>query len=152
MGDNRLKPQNSTIPWVVSFEFPCYADAKAFALLAEEQFGDKALLRKKNVVFQQGAFANWRTTTAIRAALSGRSFTHEMIGEALANHGYAGTRSAAATWVARAHAEGVVVRVERGVYEFCPLSTGAVATSSETLPCDSLCLSCQPEALQCQPA
>lgn len=140
---NRLKPKNANIPWIVSFEFPCHADATAFAEMVEEQFGDRANIRRKNAVFNQGAFANWRTTHAVRDALSGRSFTWEMVGETLVNHGYAGTRAATGSWLVRAYAEGVIVRLERGVYEFAPLPTGAVATP------DFQCLSCQPEALQC---
>lgn len=152
----RLKPQNAHIPWIASFEFPCHADAKAFAEMVEEQFGDKALVRKKNVTFNQGAFANWRGTSAVRKALSGRSFTIEMIAEVLANSGYAGTRAGAMAWIGRANIEGVIVRLERGVYEFAPLPTGAVAVATpdhntQFLP-DPQCLACQPEPLQCQPA
>lgn len=151
MGDHRLKPQNANIPWIASFEFPCHADAKAFALLVEEQFGDKAIVRKKTIFFNQGAFANWRGTTAVRVALSGRSFTKEMVAEVLADSGYAGTAASASGWLTRAHAEGVIVRLERGVYEFASLPTGAV-TADIDAPVDLLCHSCQPEPLQCQPA
>lgn len=146
MGSNRLKPKNANIPWITSFEFPCHADAKAFAEVVEEQFGDKALVRKKKVVFNQGAFANWRGTKAVRAALFGRSFTKEMIGEALANAGYAGTHSSTTAWISRAHSEGVIIRLERGVYEFA-MPTDALATSPHH---DLLCLACQPEPLQCE--
>lgn len=135
----KLKPQNAILPWVASFEFPCHADAKAFALLVEEQFGDKALVRKKNVVYNQGAFANWRTTRAIREALQGRSFNVEMVGEALANAGYAGTQSETNAWLMRAPAEGVIQRIERGIYEFPRTSDHAPK-----------CVACQLEPLQCE--
>lgn len=146
MGNNRLKPQNANIPWIASFEFPCYADARVFALLVEEQFGDKAIVRKKNAVFNQGAFANWRGTRAVRTALSGRSFTNEMVAEALANSGYAGTIAGTGAWISRAATEGVIVRLERGVYEFARLPTGTVAAIASR---DPQCLACQPEPLQC---
>lgn len=134
----KLKPQNATIPWVASFEFPCHADARAFAMLVEEQFGDKAMVRKKNVVYNQGAFANWRTTNAVREALQGRTFNAEMVGEALATAGYSGTYGAANSWLVRATAEGVVQRIVRGIYEFTRTSNHAPK-----------CAACQPEPLQC---
>jgi hypothetical protein len=139
----KLKPQHANIPWVVSFEFQSHADAKAFASLAEEQFGDQPIVRKKNMVWKQGAFANWRGTKAVRAALSGRSFGYEMVGEALANAGYAGTIAAAKAWIARATTEGVIVRIGRGVYEF------TAPTSAANAHRDILCATCQPEPLQC---
>lgn len=141
MGSHKLKPKNANVPWIVSFEFPSYADAKAFASLVEAQFGDKAIVRKKNIVYNQGAFTQWRTTQAIRKALSRRSFDSQMVGEVLASHGYAGTRAGANAWIVRAYTEAVIVRLERGIYEFPRTS----------LPANK-CATCQPEPLQCQPA
>ncbi len=150
---NRLLPQNACIPWIASFEFSSHADAKTFAALVEEQFGDKATVRKKNVVYQQGAFAGWRTTRAVREALSGRSFTCEMVAESLSNAGYAGSRNSSFSWLLRAVKEGVIVRLERGLYEFprhLPAGTAVSAPDPDLLALEALmCQGCKPEALQC---
>lgn len=136
--------------WLVLYAFPSYEDAKAFQALVEEQFGDlQSILRPKGQYESAGNIAAWRMTRVLRGELSGNSFDLELLQIACQAHGF--SARSAASWLHKATPAGVVQRLEKGIYEFLPLPTGAVAIPDPVLPIlpDLQCAACQPEPLQC---
>lgn len=131
-------------PWLLLIEFPSHADARAAQELLAEQFFEPTVLRPKVQFPSAGNIASWRLTQRLRDDLGNRSFGREEVNQVCIANGYRAKSNM--TWLTSAVKAGVIERLTRGEYRFLPLLAGAVATHSLH---DPLCLSCQPEALQC---
>lgn len=135
--------------WLVIHQFSSYEDAKAFQALVEEQFGNlQSLMRPKGQYESAGNVAAWRMTHILRKELSGNSFGRELLQIACQTNGF--TAKSAISWLQKAITHGVVQRLGKGIYEFLPLPTGAVAAPDLGTILDLQCAACQPEPLQCQ--
>lgn len=143
------KPPTDNVPWVATWEFPSFADADAFRALAVEMGFDAPLLRRKFAYEKQGAFPNWRTSKAIREAIGNRTFDHEMVSNALMAAGYAGTRSSAYSWCARAVKNGMIEAIPDGYRWLPPAGSPQAGGLHKTCQpnASNPCTLCQPEEL-----
>ncbi len=144
------KPPTDNVPWIAIWEFPSFADANAFRILAQECGFDTPLLRRKFAYEKQGAFPQWRTSRAIREALGNRSFDVEMIAKAFLDAGYSGTTSSAYSWCRRAIANGMIEAVPDGYRWLPPVAPVVRETSPQAGGLHANpCALCQPEPLSC---
>lgn len=144
-----IRPELLGQPFRLIIDFPSYDDANCARELLEPLALGPITLRAKDDYFRPTTGQSPRMRAMRRALASHRSFDREMIGEALEECGYSSTVHTIGNFTELAIKHGVIKRLEPGLFEFLPLPTGAVATSTETPPHAPLCLSCQPEPLSC---